>query len=249
MLSRSDTQLAKRLIEYRAVIAAGQSNAYPAYPYGDRRKRPISWVSAKSFESLERAGGLSRDAFGFKIADSLAQALSPSPDAAAQHRRLEERDIYVPSGVRRKVSVNSALSALDRLSRRKDRAGELLISKAQYEAGQRFARDYHLAGYESVSTQNYMSAGADKTRYNGQADKAQRCIDARARIRRAETALGEGLTRPIIALCCLDSAIEQVERSEKWAQGSGLTIVKLGLTRLVSFYGTTSGGKDRSGAI
>ena len=249
MLSRSDTQLAKRLISYRAVIAAGQSNAHPAYPYGDRRKRPISWVSAKSFESLERAGGLSRDTFGFKIADKLARALSPPPDIAGQHRKMEAREVYVPSGAVRKVSVNSALSALDRLSRRKDKAGEPFISKAQYEAGQRFARDYHLAGYESVSTQNYMSAGADKTRHNGQADKAQRCIDARARIRRAETALGEGLTRPIIALCCLDSSIDQVERSEKWAQGSGLTIVKLGLSRLVSFYGSNSGGVDRSGTI
>ncbi len=249
MLSRADTQLAKRLIQYRAVIAAGQSNAYPAYPYGDRRKRPISWVSAKSFESLERAGGLASDAFGFKIADSLARALSPSPDRAAQHRDMEEREVYVPSGVRRKVSVNSALSALDRLSRRKDKAGEPLITKAQYEAGQRIAWDYHLAGYENVSTQNYMSAGADKTRYNGQADKAQRCIDARARIRRAKTALGEGLTRPIIALCCLDNSIDQVERSEKWARGSGLTIVRLGLSRLVNLYGTETGRKDRSGAI
>ncbi len=241
MLSRSDTQLAKRLLRYRAVIATGHSNAYPAYPYGDRRKRPISWVSSKSFTQLQEAGGLNRVAFGYKISEGFAKSMRPTPDAGLQHRKMEEREIYIESGVKRKIRINGALSALDRLYRRKDKAGQTLISIAQYEAGQRFAKDYHRAAFENISTQNYMSAGADKTGYKDDADKMACCLDSRLRINAAQSALGEGLTRPVIAICCHDSAIEHVERSEAWAIGSGLTIIKLGLSRLASFYGTQAG--------
>jgi len=88
-------------------------------------------------------------------------------------RRLVEtqavivKDIYNPDGVMRPARVNRSLSAMDRLYKRRDKNGQTLLSDAEYEAGQRYARDYALAGYDVLATQNYMRAGADKSAYFG----------------------------------------------------------------------------------
>ena len=58
MLSLSDTQLAKRLVQHKAVIITSSSDAYPAYPNGDRRRRPVCWVGRDSFQALTSFGSL-----------------------------------------------------------------------------------------------------------------------------------------------------------------------------------------------
>jgi len=40
---------------------------------------------------------------------------------------------------------------------------------------------------------------------------------------------------------CLDQSLDMVERTEKWAKGSGLTLLKMGLSRLADHYGTVAG--------
>jgi len=50
--------------------------------------------------------------------------------------------------------------------------------------------------------------------------------------------MGEGLDRAVLAVCCHDQRLEQVERAETWARGTGLTLLKMGLTLLVKHYGT-----------
>ena len=245
MLSLHDTALVRRLCQSEAVIIPnGKIDVYPAYAKGDRRRRPAFWVTQGSFSRLQSMGGLASKGQGFTIAKSLAKRIAtPSPSPFAdQHRDIEEREIYIESGVRRPVRFNHALSALDRLARRTDKAGAPLLSKAEHEAGRRFARDYALSGYDRVATQNYMSAGEDKTGRSGaEEDILHARIDARKRLKAARGAMGAGLDTAVIAVCCLDQGLAQVERAENWAAASGLTILKLGLARLVEFYGTQAG--------
>jgi len=250
MLNRDDTALVRRLCQSEAVIIPkGKVDAHPAYANGDRRRRPAFWVTQDSFARLQSMGGLASKGPGFIIAKSLARRLGkPSTNPHAdQHRDIEEREIYIESGVRRAARFNRALSALDRLARRTDRAGQPLLSKADYEAGRRFARDYALTGYDRVATQNYMSAGEDKTGWSGgEEDRLHARIDARKRLKTARDAMGAGLDTAVIAVCCLDQSLTQVERAENWAAASGLTILKLGLGRLVQLYGTEAGTYDRA---
>jgi len=159
-----------------------------------------------------------------------------------QHRDMEEREIYIESGVKRPVRINAGMSAFERLCRRKDNRGEGLLTAAQQEAGHRLIRDYALAGHGHIATQNYMSAGEDKTAYSGGAEDAHiRRLDSAKRLENAKAAMGEGLDKVVLAICCHDQRLEHIERAEKWAIGSGLTLLKMGLTLLVKHYGTQAG--------
>jgi len=240
MLSVTDIHLARRLSDHKAVIIKNEASAvFPAYPFGDRRKHPISWVSRESFQNLTSFGGLEVYEYGYRVKASFENRLQKDGDHNRQHSDIEEREVYVAGGVKRPARMNRALSALDRLARRKDKLGEPLLSKAEYEAGQRFMQDYARAGHGHIATQNYMSAGEDKTDYAGdKEDSYLYRIDASTRLERARKEVGPGLDKAVISVCCLDYSLEEVERAESWAVNSGLTILKMGLGRLVVFYGT-----------
>ena len=243
MLSLSDHQLARDLAEHHAIIVKDErADAYPAYAYGDRRKRPLRWVSDESFRTLTSFGGLEASRCGYCVTESFARRLQTGDNHARQHRNMEEREIFIEGGVKRPARINTGMSAFDRLCRRKDKRGEVLLSAAQQEAGQRLMRDYALAGHGHVGTQNYMSAGEDKTVYGGGVEEALiRRLDADTRFHAAKAAMGEGLDKAVLAVCCHDQRLEQIERAEKWASGTGLTLLKMGLTLLVKHYGTQAG--------
>lgn len=191
---------------------------------------------------LTSYGGIQSAETGFRISESFARRLKSGSKHADQHRDIEERDIYIEAGVRRSAKMNTSLTAFDRLCRRKNNQGEDLLSKAEQEAGHRLIKDYERAGHGHISTQNYMSAGEDKTAYSGGAEDVHITrIDAGKRLEAAKAALGEGLDKAVLAVCCHDHRLEQIERAENWALGSGLTLLKMGLTRLVKHYGTQPG--------
>ena len=242
MLSVADRHLAQTLAAHDAVIIREQrADAYPAYAKGDRRKRPLRWVSDESFRCLTSFGGLQSDGLGFCVKDSFAKRLA-AQNHAGQHRDIEERELYLESGVKRPVQMNRAISAFERICAGKDSGGHPLLSKAAQEAGRRFVKDYEMSGHGHIATQNYESAGADKTGYTGAAEDAHiRRIDAGNRFSEAKAAMGEGLDKAVMAVCCHDHRLEQIERAESWASGSGLTLLKMGLMRLVNHYGTAPG--------
>lgn len=243
MLSLSDHQLARELAQYRAIIIKEErADAYPAYAYGDRRKRPLRWVSDESFQKLSSFGGLEPGKRGYRLAESFVRRLRAGDNHAKQHRNMEEREIFIEGGVTRPARINVGMTAFDRLCRRKDNRGRALLSTAEQEAGRRLMQDYALAGHGQLSTQNYMRAGEDKNAYNGGAEDAHiRRLDAARQYEAAKQALGEGLDKAVLAVCCHDHRLEQIERVEKWASGTGLTLLKMGLMRLVKHYGTRPG--------
>jgi len=66
-------------------------------------------------------------------------------------------------------------------------------------------------------------------------------ITASTRLRTAREILGPDLAPALIALCCRQENLDEIERVENWAAGSGKQIIKLGLARLVGLYGTEVG--------
>ncbi len=199
--------------------------------------------SVKTASKLCRVlAGIEKSSFGYGLVKSFARRCEAGGDFAGQHRTIKERDVYLESGAKRKARFNRALSALDRLYQRCDKSGATLLSDAEYEAGRHFAKDYALAHYDYIKTQNYVSAGVDGTRSSdGNTDYLDRRIDARARLEKAKAAIGPGLQKAVIAVCCLDKSLDTVERTEHWAASSGLTVLKLGLQALADYYGTRAG--------
>ena len=243
MLSLTDHQLARDLAVHRAVIIKERAaDAYPAYAFGDRRKRPLRWVSDESFRNLSSFGGLESGKHGYGVTESFLRRLNAGNHHASQHRDMEEREVYIESGVKRPARINRGMNAFDRLCRRNDRRGQALLSPAQQEAGRRLMRDYAEAGHGHIGTQNYMSAGEDRQINRGGAEEALiRRLDAGKSFEAAKAAMGEGLDKAVLAVCCHDQRLEQIERTEKWARGTGLTLLRMGLTLLVKHYGTQAG--------
>lgn len=251
MLNFDQEQILRRLLHHKAVISiANGCDAFPAHPLGDRRKRPAFWVRSEDLHLLKAAGALELDHAGYRVAETVERRLKHGKDGQArnQHYDLEERDVYVQGGVKRKASVNRRLSALDRLSHQTDLNGAPLLEAALIEAGKRIARDYHASGHGLAATQSYDGAGVQTdngARAQAVEDSYIRAADAKARLRTAREAMGDGLDSAVIAVCCLDQSLDIVERAEHWAKGSGLTVLRLGLTRLSIHYGTVAGVKPK----
>jgi len=75
MLSSSDMKLAQQLNHHKAVIMKSGGDAYPAYPFGDRRKRPICWVSQDSFKALSSFGRYREKLFRLRACQKFCAAM------------------------------------------------------------------------------------------------------------------------------------------------------------------------------
>ena len=250
MLSYEHTQILRRLIHHKACISVTSGcDAFPAHPFADRRKRPVFWVPVADMQALKTAGAIELGATGYVVVESVRRRLKNGKSGAVdgQHYALEERDVYVRGGVKRPTRINTRLSALDRLAHRTDMDGRPLLETAMVQAGKQLARDYNASGHGLTTTQCYDGAGvASGSSAKGIEDQFIRAADAKHRLQKAREALGSGLDIAVIAVCCLDQSLDGVERAERWATGSGLTLLKMGLSRLVTHYGTIAGQDSRS---
>lgn len=253
----------KRLVSQNAVIfPTAFSGAYAAYPNGDRRRRPICWLEAKQFKDIHSEGGLQSDGEGYRVKESaLRKPQAGSKTAtdfntrhyesterdqsshASKHRAMEEREQFVYGNSVRSISVNTRLSPLRALSKARPGQAQKILSIAEVEAGEQFARDYEFANMNSVSTQNYESTPTIKGKSFTGSGLTDNRIDARNRVMDALTAMGPGLDRVVTSVCVNELSLERLERTEDWMKGGGFTVLKLGLQRLVNFYGTEAGRK------
>lgn len=241
--------LVDRLVGEDAVIfPASFSGAYAAYPNGDRRRRPVCWLDQDQFSSIRADGVLSPDGEGFRVNRTVIRRLKNSVTPETEHRRqhqiLEETEGYVAPNSLRPVQVNRRLTPLRQLAKpRPGQKGQRLTS-AEIEAGERFAKDYEFANMSSIATQDYQSVKSGSSAYQS-SDLPTDRLDARHRVMTILSALGPSLDTVVTSVCVQEISIERMERVEKWASGTGFTILKLGLERLVLFYGTEAGRRSQ----
>ncbi len=241
MLAQGDMKLVRRIVAVAGVIDHNRTaSEVQVFPYGNRRRRKdVFWVTQSDVERLICEDAVKLTKKGYVIRGSVVRRLSGPGGPQAE---TEERDVFVPSGVIRKASVNRRSLILERLARRKDRNGEFILTAAEVEAGRHLARDYIMAGAGYVSTQNYDTPMVDGgRRVDAQERKMLAHMTAKTRLLAAREAMGPGIERGVICVCCRDESLELVERAERWARNSGITILKIGLGRLVKLYGTEAG--------
>lgn len=243
--------LIRKLLQSEAIIFAGEyKQSYVAYARGDRRRRPVCWLSEVQFKHLQAQGIVEPREAGFALAYSFIrrqkQATSAQPHAY-QHRDLKAREVYIFEGVKRPAVFNEHQKPLRRLSRYKVR-GKPLLTTAQIEAGERFAKDYYLSALDRMVTQNYVPLNPVQSRNSHAMNATESQIEARKRIRNALEHMGPGLCQAVLAVCVQELNLERLEWAENWLKGSGQTLLKLGLQRLVSFYGTLPGEQAFSAA-
>lgn len=169
---------------------------------------------------------------------ALARALAP-PDLdpfQAQHVLLQDAVIEHEASLQR-VTINGAESPMLWLYRRRDAAGQPLISAAQFAAAERFRADLTFAGALPQVTANW-SPVAQNTR-GGTAPLAfsETRLAARQRLDRAMTQLNPEMTGVMIDICGFLKSLGQIEQDRGWTKRTARHVLSRALLILAEHYG------------
>ena len=155
-----------------------------------------------------------------------------------QGRLLEERALDAPmdksTGRRpaRSVTVNRAESPLGWLKSRG------LVSKRQYDAGERLRTDYERAHLAPKVTMTWDAAPVARGR-SGSApaiDPAGSQIDAHRRFHAAIDAAGPGLSDILWRVVCSGDGMRQAETALGWPARAGKLVLLIALDRIANHY-------------
>lgn len=168
-----------------------------------------------------------------------------------QHRKIRQRKI---DGMTERVVVNDSSSPLGWLSRRMDAGGKPMISKTQYEAGERLARDFQYAGLMPRITSAWAGPGTGGQRRSAPGagvDISDNRLAARQRVRNAMEEVGRDLHELLLDICCFQQGLSEAEKTRGWPRRSGKVILQIALDRLARHYGMMQAERfaDRSSAI
>jgi Domain of unknown function (DUF6456) len=159
-----------------------------------------------------------------------------------------------PSAVNSAASkpvVNADESPLSWLARRKDKEGRPLISKPEFDAGERLRADFYFSQMAPRVTGNWTGVSIDKTTRRGApgfgVDMADGILAARERVRLALRAAGPELSGILIDVCCYLKGLETLEKASGWPQRSGKIVLQIALARLARHYGLVRDDEGRAG--
>lgn len=132
-------------------------------------------------------------------------------------------------------------SPLAGLARRRDKDGELFLSRDLVAVGERLREDFELAQMGPKTTQNwesFLTAGvtSDARPSLGGGSEA-----ARQRLNAALAELGPGLGDVALRCCCFLEGLETTEQKMGWAARSGKIVLRIALQRLKRHYDETLG--------
>jgi hypothetical protein len=165
----------------------------------------------------------------------------------AQHRELEE--VVLESN--EKVMRNEAESPLAWLARRKGRDGRSLIDAASFAAGERFRRDFTLAGLQPRITSDWSSPVTGAAPGDRGMNITDLMIAARQRLDAALDALAPDFAALITDVCGFLKGLETIEAEHGWPARSAKVVLGIALNRLAAHYGLSSQahGPARSRAV
>jgi hypothetical protein len=169
-----------------------------------------------------------------------AQARKTAADSAGlPNRLLVERPLPRDGNSRngslpaRSVTVNLAESPLGWLLARG------LVSRRQYEAGERLRADFTIAGLGPRVTMRWDAAPSSRSA-RGPADALDPTLAQIAAKRRFEGALdaaGGGLKDVLWRVVCAGEGLEAAEKALGWPKRAGKLVLLMALDRVSDFYG------------
>lgn len=137
--------------------------------------------------------------------------------------------------------IDPAESPLGWLRSRRDKHGESLIPDAEFEAGERFRRDFTIGGLMARTTMNWDALATGGERRSGGAGGAVSLSEtadaARGRVKRALAAVGPEFAGLLVDVCCHLKGLSDVERDRQWPSRSGKVVLRLALAALARHYG------------
>lgn len=158
----------------------------------------------------------------------------------AQHQPVGYRTAETPDRVHRKLRVNTAESPLEWLRGRKDPDGGKFLSQEQFDAGERFRRDFTYASIAPSVTANWSGFHLPRENRRGHLGDDQlsdQTLAARQRFEAALKEVGPELGGLLVDICCLLMGLEEAERARLWPKRSAKVVLRLALAQLARHYG------------
>lgn len=136
---------------------------------------------------------------------------------------------------------NDAESPLAWLHRRLDKDGQPMISRVQFEAGERLRADFWRAAMTPRVTSDWSGIGRSRKERRGASglgmDMADSVAVARQRVTRALSAVGPEFADILIDVCGHLKGLAEIEQARSWPQRSAKVMLQKALTALARHYG------------
>jgi len=133
------------------------------------------------------------------------------------------------------------ISSLAWLHRRRDKAGKPLISREEFEAGERLAGDFHAALLSPRVTASWSGAASSRRQRRGPpghgVEISDYAIGAKQRFEQALQAVGREHGDLLIDVCCFERGLTEIEKTAGWPQRSGKLVLQMALRQLARHYG------------
>jgi len=152
----------------------------------------------------------------------------------------------------RQPEYNVSESPLTRLYARRTATGRSYISDTQFEAGERFRKDFECGRLQPNISANYHRAMAGSSKTAGSAgahEISDFALDARKRVTRAIEALGPDLSGVAVDICCFLKGLELVESERRWPPRSAKLMLRTALSTLSRHYGISRSERKASSEI
>lgn len=159
-------------------------------------------------------------------------------------RRLETRTIAL-DGKSEIVLVNAAESPLALLARLKSREGRSFLARQEFEAGERFRRDYTRGQLMPRLSANWVASVSSGRRDGGVADLTETALAARMRVEKAIESVGPELSGVLVDVCCFLKGLSTVESERGWPVRSAKVMLKSALGALARHYQPVSQPQPR----
>ena len=194
-MASSDKRLARllgKLLEHPQVLSADGKGGFVGVVDGRPAfQLPAKLAAAAISRGLLEPGGVDgvmlSDVAGHWLrrinAPTSALGASANP-FSFQHWRLEEREVFDPSGDLIAVQVNVENSPLLRLYRQRDEQGQGFLAAVEFAAGEKFRQDYALSAMGRVASSNWSSLRQAKGAVHDDGPHI-RALDARRRVMNA----------------------------------------------------------------
>lgn len=167
----------------------------------------------------------------------LKRYLYPDHEYSSQHGNFAYKSILV-DGTSKSVLTTDSESPLARLASRKDKYGKTWLNADEFQAGERFRRDFERAQLQPRISANWEASVADVARGSSIVeDLSDFAIDAKTRITKAIEYLGPELSQIILDICGFLKGLETVESENGWPPRSAKLQLRTALRCLMIHYG------------
>lgn len=243
--ARRQRALARLEPEGALLAPCRDGRGYGVYARGDRRRRPLTTLTAADVRDLVMEGALTPAGIaGCYLLSGpgrarTTRAKAPAAPFRAQHDALAPRPVMDADGALRFVRGVDPAGPVGRLAKLADSAGVAFFAGREIAAARQLWEDFTRGESGLVKGSDWTAPPRGSTpRQAGGAQEtaAAGAIDARARVTAALESLPPSLAGALRAFLLEERALDALERARRWPARSGKLVLKLGLELLADHY-------------